>query len=94
MTNHSRTVDKSARVAITLPATVHMIGSAYRPSIQTIQEALRFIDRELPIELRRRSRWTFARELLLVADRTGRKKDIAYAFRQLKQALSNDRLLA
>jgi len=71
-----------------------MVGSAYRPTIQTIQEALRFIDRELPIELQRRSRWTFARELLLVADRTGKKRDIASAFRQLKQALSNDRLLA
>jgi len=94
MTDHSQDVDRTARAAITLPATVHMVGSAYRPTIQTIQEALRFIDRELPIELQRRSRWTFARELLLVADRTGKKRDIASAFRQLKQALSNDRLLA
>jgi len=94
MTDNSQDAERTARAAIALPATVRMSGSAYRPSIQTIEEALRFIDRELPIELRQRSRWTFARELLLVADRTGKKRDIAYAFRQLKQALGNDRLLA
>ena len=94
MKDNSQQDDRTARGAITLPATVRMVGSAYRPTIQTIEEALRFIDRELPIELRQRSRWTFARELLLVADRTGKKRDIAHAFRQLKQALNNDRMLA
>lgn len=64
-----------------------------RPVINTVQEALKLIDQELPVELKRASRWTFARELLVVAATSGKKRDVVYAFRQLKQALGNDRLL-
>ena len=37
-------------------------------------------------------RWTFARELLLEAERTEKRRDLRYAYRQLKQAIQNDRL--
>jgi hypothetical protein len=52
------------------------------------------IDRELPAESRRLPRWSFARALLEAAARTGRKRDIATAVRQLRQALSNEKWLA
>ncbi len=64
-----------------------------RPVIKTVQEALKVIDQELPAELKQMPRWTFARELLVVAAASGKKRDAMYAFRQLKQALGNDRLL-
>ena len=64
-----------------------------RPLIRSTVEAIRFIDRELPAELKALPRWTFARELLLVADRSQKKRDLTHAYRQLRQALSNDLLL-
>jgi hypothetical protein len=52
------------------------------------------IDRELPVELRRLPRWTFARALVEEARRTRRKRDLLTAARQLRQALSNEKWLA
>jgi hypothetical protein len=69
-------------------------GGRLRPVVRTTGEALRVIDKELPIELRRLPRWTFARELLEVAARTTKKRDIEIAARQFRQALSNERWLA
>ena len=83
-----------ASLVVMLPATVRTIGAAYRPVIRTTVEALRFIDEELPIELREKRRWTFARELMVVAGISRKKRDIANAFRELKRALDDDRLLA
>ncbi len=48
------------------------------------------IDQELPAELRGRSRWTFALALLKEAERTGKKRDVVCAARQLTQALSSE----
>jgi hypothetical protein len=48
------------------------------------------IDSELPAELARLPRWTFARALLLEAVKTGRKRDLTAALRQVRQALSNE----
>jgi len=62
--------------------------------VRTVSEALDMIDDELPAELRRLPRWTFARALLQEASRSQRKKDLATAERQLKQALSNEGWLA
>jgi hypothetical protein len=62
--------------------------------VRTVAEAVRLIDTELPIELRNQPRWTFARELLEVAARTGKKRDIKTASRQFCQALSNEGWLA
>ena len=52
------------------------------------------IDNELPAELRRLSRWTFARALLQEVLRTHRKRDLTAALRQFRQALSNEGWLA
>lgn len=75
------------------PTHIHTTGSGVRPLIRSTGEALKFIDRELPAELQRLPRWTFARGLLLVADRSRKKRDLTHAYRQLRQALSNDLLL-
>jgi len=58
--------------------------------IRTCEEALRLIDQEVPSEVRKLPRWTFARELFVVAARTGKKRDITTALRQLSQAVSNE----
>jgi hypothetical protein len=52
------------------------------------------IDLELPRELSSLPRWTFARELLVEAQRSGKKRDLTCATRPLKQALSNEDWLA
>jgi hypothetical protein len=64
-----------------------------RGTIKTTREALHFIDRELPAELKALSRWTFAEALLLEAERSQKKRDMDCAYRQLRQALKNDRLI-
>jgi len=69
-------------------------GGRLRPVVRTTSDALRVIDTELPIELRSLPRWTFARALLKVAARTGKKRDIVTASRQFCQALSNEGWLA
>jgi hypothetical protein len=76
-----------------LPNEIQLSGTGLRPTIATVQQALRFIDLELPIELKQKSRWIFARELLAVAAKTRKKRDVLAAIRQLKQALCNDGLL-
>ena len=61
-------------------------------AIKTAEEALRFIERELPSELKAQSRWAFAQALLIEAARTEKKCDLKCAYRQFRQALENDRL--
>lgn len=51
------------------------------------------IDREMPRELARLPRWTFARALLVEVLRTGKSRDMKTAVRQLKQALGNEKWL-
>ena len=75
------------------PRAVSTRGKGFRATISTVEEALRFIDAELPAELKQQSRWIFARELLVVAGTTGKKRDITCAYRQVMQALLNDRLV-
>ena len=50
-------------------------------------------DTELTAELRSQARWKFARELLVVAERSEKRRDLVCAHRQLRQALRNDLLL-
>jgi len=59
---------------VKLPAKIRTNGSRLRPVINTVQEALKLIDQELPVELKRASRWTFARELLVVAATSGKNE--------------------
>ena len=73
-----------------LPATIRLRAPRCRPALRTVEEALDMIDSELPAELARLPRWTFARALLLEAAKTGRKRDLVAAVRQVRQALSNE----
>jgi hypothetical protein len=65
-----------------------------RRTLRSTQQALRFIESELPVELKNQSRWTFARSLLVEAERTKKGRDLNCACRQLRQALQNDALLS
>ena len=76
------------------PSMVRTADGRLRPVVRTVEEALGLIDCDLPPELRALPRWTFARELLVVAQRTGKKRDRMVAVRQLKQALANEGWLA
>jgi hypothetical protein len=73
-----------------LPEEMRVRASGLRPIIRTTAEALRLINRELPAELRALPRWSFARDLLMVAERSRKKRDLVCATRQLRQALSNE----
>jgi hypothetical protein len=64
-----------------------------RGTIKTTREALHFIDRQLPAVLKALSRWSVAEALLLEAERSQKRRDIDCAYRQLRQALKNDRLI-
>ena len=75
---------------LALPATIRLHAPGCRPALRTVDEAIDMIDKELPSELRRLPRWTFARALLLEALKTGRKRDLIAAMRQVRQALSNE----
>jgi hypothetical protein len=74
--------------------TVISTKCAGRAQVRTTDEALRLIDEELPAELRALPRWTFARDLLINAGRSNKKRDLTIAVRQFKQALSNEGWLA
>jgi hypothetical protein len=76
------------------PDKIQTRGKGLRPTVRTVAEAIRLIDNELPIELRSLPRWTFARELLLDAEKSRKKRDLIAATRQLRQALSNEGWLA
>jgi hypothetical protein len=79
-----------ARDALALPATIRLRAPGCRPALRTVDEAIHMIDTELPAELRRLPRWTFAHALLVEAIKTGRKRDLTAAVRQVRQALSNE----
>ena len=70
-----------------LPTDVRVRAPGMRPVIATVEQAVDMIDRQLPVELARLPRWTFARALLLEAARTGKSRDLNTALRQLRQAL-------
>ena len=76
------------------PAAVHIRAPRCRPVVRNVNEGLLLIDNELPAELRRLPRWTFARALLEAVLRTRRKRDLTAAVRQLRQALTNEGWLA
>jgi hypothetical protein len=61
--------------------------------IRSVEEALRFVQRRLPAELQIQPRWTFARDLLVRAQATEKRRDLNCAYRQVQQALQNDLLL-
>jgi hypothetical protein len=78
------------RDTLALPAPIRLRASGCRSALRTVDEAIDMIDTELPAELRRLPRWTFAHALLLEAAKTGRKRDLTAAARQVRQAVSNE----
>ena len=76
-----------------LPAEVRVRASGLPSVIRTAEEAIKLIDRNLPPDLARLPRWTFARALLAEAMQTGKSRDMKAAVRQLRQALQNDKWL-
>jgi hypothetical protein len=76
-----------------LPTQVRVRAPGHRAEIKSVEDALGFIERQLPEELARLPRWTFARALFLEAQRTGKSRDINAAVRQFRQALSNEKWL-
>jgi hypothetical protein len=84
-------VDKRRVIGeLAFPATVTIRHPRIRPTIRKVSEALRLIEHDLPIELRKLPRWEFAQALLKHVTQTGKKKDLTNAFRQLRQALSDE----
>jgi hypothetical protein len=77
-----------------LPEVIRTRGKGLRSRVRTVTEGIHLIDEELPIELRSLPRWTFARALLVHAERSRKKRDLISATRQLRQALSNEGWLA
>jgi len=76
-----------------LPAEVRVRASGLPSVIRTVEEAIKLIDRNLPPDLARLPRWTFARALLAEARQTGKSRDMKAAVRQLRQALQNEKWL-
>jgi hypothetical protein len=78
---------------LALPSEVRIRASGVRSVVKTVEQALNVIDREISPELSRLPRWTFARALLVEAQRSHKSRDLNAAFRQFKQALSNEKWL-
>lgn len=75
------------------PAEIRTTAHRVPAVVRSTEEAIKLIDRELLPEVKSMSRWTFARELLVVAQKSGKKRDLNHAYRQFRQALSNDKML-
>jgi hypothetical protein len=75
------------------PAEIRTTARRVPPVVRSTEEAIKLIDRELLPEVKLASRWTFARELLVVAQASGKKRDLNHAYRQFRQALTNDKML-
>lgn len=76
-----------------LPTKVHIRAAGIPSVISTVEQAITMIDRNLPTELARLPRWTFARALLVEALKTGKSRDMNAAARQLAQALRNEKMV-
>jgi hypothetical protein len=76
-----------------LTSDIRVRAPGHRPLLSTAEQAIAFIDRDVPAELAKLPRWTFARALLVEAMHTGKSRDIKAAERQLRQALRNERWL-
>ena len=76
-----------------LPIPISVRAPTLRAKIDTIERACAFIDKNIPEDLAKLPRWTFARALFVEALRTGKSRDLNIAVRQFRQALSNERWL-
>jgi hypothetical protein len=76
-----------------LPADVRVRASGLPSVIRTVEEAIKLIDANLPPDLARLPRWTFARALLAEVMQSRKSRDMKAAVRQLRQALQNEKWL-
>jgi class 3 adenylate cyclase len=76
-----------------LPAPILVRAPTLRGKIDTVERACAFIDKNIPADVAKLPRWTFARALFVEALRTGKSRDLNTAVRQFRQALSNERWL-
>jgi class 3 adenylate cyclase len=76
-----------------LPAPIAVRAPTLRGKIDTVERACAFIDKNLPPDLAKLPRWTFARALFAEALKTGKSRDLNTAVRQFRQALSNEKWL-
>jgi hypothetical protein len=74
-----------------LPTDIRLRAAGLPSVIRTVEDAVRFIETQMPKELAGLQRWTFAHALLIEAQRTGKSRDMKAAIRQFKQALKNER---
>jgi uncharacterized protein YfaQ (DUF2300 family) len=81
-------------VGVKLSAPVQIRAAGIRSSVDTAEQAIEMIDKDLPTELAQLPRWTFARALLVEAVRSKKSRDIKAATRQLQQALRNEKWTA
>lgn len=75
------------------PAPICVRAPTLRGKIDTVERACAFIDKNLPPDLAKLPRWTFARALFAEALKTGKSRDLNTAVRQFRQALSNEKWL-
>ncbi|HEY1747861.1 MAG TPA: adenylate/guanylate cyclase domain-containing protein [Xanthobacteraceae bacterium] len=76
-----------------LPAPISVRSPRLRGKIDTVERACAFIDKNLPPDLAKLPRWTFARALFAEAMKTGKSRDLNTAVRQFRQALRNEKWL-
>ena len=76
-----------------LPAPISVRAPTLRGKIDTVERACAFIDKNLPPDLAKLPRWTFARALFAEALKTGKSRDLNTAVRRFRQALSNEKWL-
>jgi hypothetical protein len=73
---------------------IQLCATGCRGRLRGLSEAKAFISKELPAELRKLPRWSFAEALVGHAQKTGKQRDLRAAERQLRQALANEGWLA
>jgi hypothetical protein len=87
---YQKRAERTDKNTFNLTAPIRVRSPTVGIKIDTLEKALKFIDRSVPDELSKLPRWTFARALLVQAMRTGKSRDLNTAVRQLKQALRNE----
>jgi hypothetical protein len=75
-------------------APIGISAAGLREQLRNLGEAKRFVEDEIPAELHKLPRWSFAEALIDHALETGKRRDLRAAERQLRQALSNEHWLA
>jgi hypothetical protein len=76
---------------VKLSTEVRIRAAGIRSTVDTVEQAVDLIDKELAPELAQLSRWTFARALLIEALRSKKSRDVETATRQLQQALRDEK---